>query len=306
MQLLDDIVQGAVDDKTAISVLLRKCLLLAHQLKNDKLKVWAESELNGYQDNSALPPYRVVKTVARGSFAGPAGNVLNGQPLAASILPEDLRWWAETANLTQPISAYDIGKDAEGKPNGGRILWPQDLVNHVSGDFIHGWNLIRAHQEIPGTVFVSILDSVRNRILQLALELKDELDSTSENISDIPAKRVDQSVVNHIYGGNVVIAGHAENFAQVGSISVSQGNFEELSNALKQLGLDSEAISKLKQAMEADAANNSGEPTLGQRTKKWLSDAASYVGKEGLKVGFEVARRAATKWVMQHYGFDVG
>jgi len=39
MQLLDEIIQGAVDDKTSLSVLLRKCLLLAHQLKNEKLKV---------------------------------------------------------------------------------------------------------------------------------------------------------------------------------------------------------------------------------------------------------------------------
>jgi hypothetical protein len=306
MQLLDDIIQNAVDDKTTLSVLLRKCLLLAHQLKNEKLKAWAESELNGYQDFSVLPPYRVIRTVARGAFVGPFGNVLNDQPLAASALPKNIRHWAETANLMQPIASYDVGKDAKGSPNGGTIQWPADLVNHFSDKFIKDWNLIRAHQDVPGTVFVSILDTVRTRILQLALELKDELGSKSTDISEIPPKRVDQSVVNHIYGGNIIIAGHAENFAQIGSISVAQGNFSELSDAMKQLGIDDTAIVKLKQAMEADAAVDAGKLTLGQRTKKWLGDAGSYVSREGLKVSIDIAKTIVTKWVMQHCGFVGG
>ncbi|EGP07071.1 hypothetical protein CSIRO_3301 [Bradyrhizobiaceae bacterium SG-6C] len=37
-----------------------------------------------------------------------------------------------------------------------------------------------------------------------------------------------------------------------------------------------------------------------------MGDAGSYVSKEGLKVGFEVAKKTVTKWVMQHCGFDIG
>ena len=40
MKLLDEIVDYAVDNKQPVSVLLRKCLVLAYQLKNDKLKNW--------------------------------------------------------------------------------------------------------------------------------------------------------------------------------------------------------------------------------------------------------------------------
>jgi AbiTii len=106
MPLLDEIIPGAVSDKTPVQTLLRQCLVLAHQLKNDKLKVWVEQELNGYTDVEALPKYRVVKTVATGSFVGPGGNALNNQPLPASTLGEDLRHWAETAYLTAPICGF--------------------------------------------------------------------------------------------------------------------------------------------------------------------------------------------------------
>jgi hypothetical protein len=49
MKLLDEIVDLAIDNQASISVLLRKCLVLAHQLKNDRLRSWVENELNGLQ-----------------------------------------------------------------------------------------------------------------------------------------------------------------------------------------------------------------------------------------------------------------
>ena len=70
MKLLDEIVEGAVDDKVTLPSLLRKCLLLAHQLKNGKLRAWAEYELNGYQGEASLPEYRKVRIRALGNFLG--------------------------------------------------------------------------------------------------------------------------------------------------------------------------------------------------------------------------------------------
>jgi hypothetical protein len=45
--LLDDTIALATDDKQPIAVLLRKCIILGHRLKNDQLKIWANKELNG-------------------------------------------------------------------------------------------------------------------------------------------------------------------------------------------------------------------------------------------------------------------
>jgi hypothetical protein len=55
IKLLDEIVDLAVDDQTSLTVLLRKCLVLSHRLKNERLKVWAEKELDGYADDDVLP-----------------------------------------------------------------------------------------------------------------------------------------------------------------------------------------------------------------------------------------------------------
>jgi hypothetical protein len=74
--LLDDIIDLATDNKQPITVLLRKCIILASQLKNERLKVWANKELNGYDANDDLPPYRVLTTLARGNFSGYGGRQL--------------------------------------------------------------------------------------------------------------------------------------------------------------------------------------------------------------------------------------
>jgi hypothetical protein len=48
--LLDEIIDLAVDSKQPVTALLRKCIVLAHQLKNERLRKWANEELNGYGD----------------------------------------------------------------------------------------------------------------------------------------------------------------------------------------------------------------------------------------------------------------
>ena len=57
--LLDDIINLAVDNKQPITNLLRKCVVLAHQIQNERLKIWATKELNGYDPGDEIPTYRV-------------------------------------------------------------------------------------------------------------------------------------------------------------------------------------------------------------------------------------------------------
>ncbi len=47
--LLDEIIALAIDDRQPITTLLRKCVVLAHQIKNDRLKRWAERRIEWLQ-----------------------------------------------------------------------------------------------------------------------------------------------------------------------------------------------------------------------------------------------------------------
>lgn len=71
--------------------------------------------------------------------------------------------------------------------------------------------------------------------------------------------------------------------------------------ALETLGLAAPDVEKLKGAREGDA-KSVGQPSIGRRTVEWLGSISKVVGTEGLKVGAEVARTAATAWLMQYLG----
>ena len=56
--LLDEIIDATVDEKVPIGTLLRKCLVLEQQVKNEKFRAWLDHELDGYDQIEELPPYR--------------------------------------------------------------------------------------------------------------------------------------------------------------------------------------------------------------------------------------------------------
>jgi AbiTii len=96
MKLLDEIIEMAADGKNPISDALRKCLILAFQLKNETLKEWVEHELNGYEEKDAIPDYRKVVLYSRGNFTGPGGAWLPKRALPISIIAKEHRKWLVT------------------------------------------------------------------------------------------------------------------------------------------------------------------------------------------------------------------
>jgi AbiTii len=298
MKLLDEIIDLAVDNSSSVSVVLRKCLVLAHTLKNERLKTWVEKELNGYDNGDELPEYRRVETVAKGLFVGPLGPMINDQPLAAFVLEPEHRHFATKARLVQPIAAYEMELGEKDMPC---IEWPANLTAMYQRKFIKGFTLSRARQEIPPSAFVGLRDTVRNRIVKFALEIKDELGTVNDDISAIPPTKVEQSVTNNIYGGTNVIAGTAHHFAQIGEVNVTQGDFGSLSTALRQLGVGEQDLGELKKAIGHDNTQQDAR-SLGQKTGEWVRVAAAKVGASALKIGGNVAEAVITQWLRQYLG----
>jgi hypothetical protein len=84
--------------------------------------------------------------------------------------------------------------------------------------------------------------------------------------------------------------------------NIAAGDFASLSKALEQIGISDAGIKALSDIQATEHSSPSG---LGEKAKGWLADVGKYLGKEGAKVGIEVAKRAAMKWLMQYYGLDI-
>lgn len=141
-------------------------------------------------------------------------------------------------------------------------------------------------------------------MLRFALELKDNLPPNAADAKQVSAAVVERSVVNNIYGGNILIASHAENISQMAHTTIAVGDIEGLKRALSTLGVTDEGLKKLEADIKTDEIN--GHPSIGPRIKGWIANIGQYLGKEGAKVGINVMKKLATKWILQHYGMDLG
>jgi hypothetical protein len=108
--LLDEIIDATVDEKVPIGTLLRKCLVLEQQVKNEKFRAWLDHELDGYDQIEELPPYRVFNCVNKGLFIGIAVG-MNDQPIPIHLMEEKDRKLIEKGYLNQPAASY------EGRPD---------------------------------------------------------------------------------------------------------------------------------------------------------------------------------------------
>lgn len=59
MTLLEDIQNAAIDAKSDLGTLLRKCKLLAARLGSQQLEDWVLWESNGYPADVNVPDYRI-------------------------------------------------------------------------------------------------------------------------------------------------------------------------------------------------------------------------------------------------------
>jgi hypothetical protein len=294
MSLLDDIIKAITETDEKTSSILRKCLVLSYNLKNDSLKAWVSKELNGYQyDDPDLPEYRQIGAPAKGVFLGAFGRQINDQPIPSAIMRKEHRHWAEQARLTQPIAAYEDVKGDESRV----IPWPANLVVVYQAKFFNGdLALNRAWQDIPGTVLVSVVDTVRTRVLTFVLELKDQTVEEDVSVERLPPSTVQTLVQMTVVGGTNVF-GNVEQFA---ASTVQVGDVGSLRGTLAALGVDHQELDQLEADIAADKVD---EPkTVGKRTLSWVARNAKAAGKGAVKIGADVATTVMTEAIKRYMG----
>jgi hypothetical protein len=301
--LLDDIIELATDDRKPVSVLLRKCLILGHKLNNERLKAWANQELNGYETQDGLPAYRIVPAGAKAYMSGPFGASISNFPIPSMLLKEQHRDFATTIYLKEPIGSYEelMRSDCEDF----QVEWPADLVLYYQRTIRtrNGCCLAQASQSVGKSAFAQVFDAVRNRTLSMALEIRASLggsDKELDNVSPQAAAKIERTVTTNIYGGvNVIASGQSQVNSTVSQTqnTISAGDKEQLGAALRSTGLPESSVSELSKAIEQD-----GGSRLGDRVKSWIKENAPKALVGGVKVASSVAQSVLTEYLKQYYG----
>ncbi|MCJ7507660.1 MAG: hypothetical protein MUO85_02870 [candidate division Zixibacteria bacterium] len=303
MTLLQEIQVEAVDSKSDLGTLLRKCRILASRLKNEELKNWVQYELDGYPPDAALPDYRKLQTQSYGYLSGPFGQSINNAPIPSMCIPKEIR------HLVAPGVEFRNGVTAlqdmisRRETEALQVHWPANVVALVSDRIMEGMTLLQAWKLIPASAVVSILDIVRNRILNFALEIESAAPNAGEgNLT--PALTADKvsNVFNTYIMGNVgnIASGNSQ-VTQQAILTISQGDWSSLEKFLKSLDIDDTDIAELKEAVKQEPkATPKG---FGGKVASWIGKMVTKSAQGIWNVATTVASNVLSKALAQYYGW---
>ncbi len=306
MSLLREIQDAAIDEKIDISVVLRKCKVLAARLGNAEFKKWVDQELNGYKDQDVLPEYRVFEVFSKGHFVGPFGSELRNGDIPISCLPEKWRDNFRYTRAREPISSYSsLLKVSETQDGSAMAQWPPELVAYVGRKIYRGMNCISAWQNIPKNAIASLVDSVRNRILNFVLEIESQNPNAGEapiDSSPIQQEKVTQIFNTHISGNVHNLASGSTDVSQYVQISVVKNDLDSLLSYLRAYEIEESDLNKLQTAILSDEDEDSTDSAWGTNVTSWLSKMIKKASKGALNIGSSVVVSVLTKAINSYYG----
>jgi hypothetical protein len=290
VSLLREIQGGAADGSVPLSDLLRKTKILAARLNNARLTDWVEKELNGYAVSDDLPPYRRVgPSRVIGDFSGFAGSGLRNVEIPPVLVEDDDKEHLFHHRFVEGVAHYETLLRNASDGATFAVHWPGNALIKYGDRVYEGMSMMSAHQQVTHAAIAGMLDTVRNRLLDLSLELERENPDAGEapiGTQPVPQAKVDQIVQQIVIQGGTNTIGAGPVSQVIANITAGPA-WEELREQLVRVGLGADEVRDLEQALDADAAEvERGE--IGPATRGWLRRAADHVSEIGSSVSTEV------------------
>ena len=236
------------DSKSSVPEVLRKAKLLGSYLGKADFKQWVDYELNGYPEGVDIPPYRKIQVPALGTFSASFGRVVSGMILPSYNLDPEIKHFAEIVVFSNSIKEIEEHSKRE---DGMMRTWPAEVVLLARDkiEMADGSVLIEAHQPLSKANFESIIDAVRNRLLDFLLQLQElnsEIVESEEAIPGLEKEKVVQIFNITIQGDNTVLAS-GDTVTQNVQQTINVNDQEQLFDYLKSLGIPEGELPELSE-----------------------------------------------------------
>lgn len=304
MALLHEIQESVVQDGADLGSVLLKLRLLAARLGSDVLEEWVKHESEGYPEDAAVPPYRVVGVSYKGTFLGPFSAQISNAPIPPYFIEKFAGEKWVNIDVRESIAAVDsmVRSTADGGAFG---IDASNLILLLQGKIYEGYSCASVDASISPTAFGEILQAVRSRVLELTLELERTIpaaahvNSGASQNSQESSEKVQQISQQIIYG-NVTNAVSGSPSTSI-SISVVQGDQNSLEQHLIESGMLEEDAKEFAEIVASEEPESAQEP-LGDRAKNWLAENLTKAAKGTWKMGMSAATSVITKAALKYYG----
>jgi hypothetical protein len=276
MTLLDDVIDGASGD-VPIAQLLRRVKVLAARTNTDPLEEWVSHELDGYPEDAALPPYRGpfdVQVIGHylGAFAELTGITIPRRGFPAEMTTDHLF----TISLREPIAELESMTTT-----GVTAAWTGDTIQLYNAGVARGviqrhvrqdLALAEATMSLSKHTIVGVIDTVRTKVLDLALQLEKITPDAGQSDASHETNDLAGIVINnHLHGPTTMVIGGSGNVTQTVN-PPTPGNPDELIAFLEKAGLPGDAIAELRTAVAEDTKRNDRR---WPKVRSWFGKAAT-------------------------------
>ena len=196
----------------------------------------------------------------------------------------------------------------ESDPSEGSFkrYWPAELIARVAGDIYQDYNCISAWDVVSRSQIAQILETIRNRMLNFILELREmnpEIVDSEEAIAQIPLEKSSSVFHTHIYGNQNVVATGSDITQNVHQ-EISTHDIEALLRFMRdEIGVSSEDEEQLRRAIDEDVAEPAPNE-YGPKVKGWILNMTSKALEGTLKAATGVATPMITKVLSRFYGWE--
>jgi hypothetical protein len=303
--ILEEIQNSAVDSKSDLATLLRKCKVLAARLGSQPLEDWLVWESNGYPRDAPVPDYRIWSLEVFGHFSGPFGSAIRNARIPIALLKfisEEAKQSYVRYQSRDSIAAIEaiLSKTTKGKV----AVSTGDLAVVIGMDLYQGHNCVQTWAEFSTQHLVELLNSVRNRILDFALALWKEAPNAGEAQKDSTSpspevNRVTQIFNTTVYGGAANLVGTASESSI--SFNIGTKDFSSLETFLIANLVSPADIAELKTALESDPPPTAPE-NFGPKVSAWMGRMIEKAAAGGWGIGIGAAGNLLSQAIAKYYG----
>ncbi len=197
--LLAELITLLSDPKQSLGEAVYKTKVLFHQLGRKDLVPWVTHEITGYPDECEVPPYRLIGAQVRCNLMN-TGWTNSNQLLIIAHLDADEQKAITEIKLRFPIEVIQESIRKYGENSNNRMV--SNIAPETFGRFnqviTNGGRLTAAWSELNMGDVTGVLSSVRSRLLDFVLELKDQIDTAQVSVTPdagLP-ERLEQAGIN--------------------------------------------------------------------------------------------------------------
>ena len=308
MSLLQQIQESVVQEGSDLGSILLKLRLLAARLGSYILEEWVKHESEGYPKDAEVPSYRIVGVTYRGTFSGSFGSGINNAQIPPYLIEKHAGESWTKYEVRESIAVVDEMVKRHKNNDGGSFgIDASNLILLLQGKIYDGYACNDISGSISPTSFYEIQQTVRNRILELTLELEKSVpgamhvafgESTSSKTETEQVQQISQQI---IYGNvsTAVVGGAGANIA----VAITEGDNNSFIEHLMARGIPETDASELAKIMEAEEPSSSDEP-FGEKAKNWVATNIKKAAEGTWKVGISVATKVLTEAALKYYGIE--